>query len=224
MIKAIIFDFDGTLIDSEENYLLSDQQLLAQYGIAFTKEMKSHYIGMGNSEMMQKIQKDFHLPNTPQRLLDLKNEIYLEIAKKNTSVYAPVAQLVGQLYDRHYPLALASGTSPHVLLELLDHVGLKKFFSVIISSEEVARAKPEPDIFFESARRLRIEPQHCGVVEDSQYGVTAGKRAGMKVIAVPYLHSGPLAEAFHSADLLFTGGMRDFDCDRVVQWIEKQNL
>ncbi|MEI8345983.1 MAG: HAD family phosphatase [Pseudomonadota bacterium] len=219
-IKAAIFDFDGTLIDSEENYLHADQRLLSKYGINFTKEMKADYIGMGNSEMMRKIKDNFNIPDSAEKLLQFKNEIYLEIAKKNTPVYPKMVELVKELHKKRIPLAIASGTSPQVLNELLRVTSLAKYFLVVISSEEVARAKPEPDIFLEAAKRLKITPAHCLVVEDSQYGVEAGKKAGMMVVAVPYLANPPLAPSFHKADLLFSTGMSAFESKKVLRWIE----
>lgn len=219
-VKAVIFDLDGTLIDSEPNYFLADQKLLERYGIPFTEEDKRRYIGGGNLDMMRDLVQRFGLPESPEKLAEDKNALYLEFAEAHTPLYAPMKAFLDRLVARKVPVAVASGSGPDVIRRLLQHVGLTDFFEHVVSAEDVPRGKPAPDVFVEAARRLGIPPQHCVVVEDSRPGVEAAKRAFMRCIAVPYLTEPPLPPTFELADLLYPGGMDTFDPEAAFAWIE----
>lgn len=221
-IRGVIFDLDGTLIDSEENYYRADQILLSEYGINFTKEDKTKYIGTGNKKMMQDLQKDYNLPDSPEVLLKKKNAVYLDLALKHTPVYPEMLRFVKLLQKAGYPMAVASGSSPVILEQLMSKLGLSEYFAAVVSAEEVAHSKPAPDIFIETANRLGIDPAGLSVVEDSQYGVEAAKRAFMQCIAVPYLSDKPLQDSFLMADLLFPNGMKEFKAARAFNWVQSK--
>jgi HAD superfamily hydrolase (TIGR01509 family) len=219
-LEAVIFDLDGTLIDSEENYFLADEELLRRRGVVFTREDKKKYIGGGNMDMMVDLRRRYGIDHSPEALAQEKNAIYLELALRNTPVYPEMRQLWEAVRARGLPVAVASGSSPAVIAQLLERAGLLHQANVVVSAEEVARGKPAPDIFVETARRLRVAPGACVVLEDSRHGVAAAKAAGMSCIAVPYLFEKPLAEEFAAADLLFEDGMAAFDALRAMVWIE----
>jgi len=219
-VSAVIFDVDGTLLDSEENYYLADKKLLERYGITFSKEDKERYIGGSNRDMMLDLKRRFALPESAEELGELKNMLYLEIAMTSTRVYPEMKRFLQLVREDGTPVAVASGSSPPVLERLLAAVDLEKELDVVVSAEEVSRGKPAPDIFLETARRLGVQPQECVVVEDSQYGVEAARRAFMRCIAVPYLVEKPLADSFIMADLLFEGGMREFSAEEAFSWVK----
>jgi beta-phosphoglucomutase family hydrolase len=222
-VSAVIFDLDGTLIDSEENYFLADEILLSNYGVTFTREDKIKYIGCANHEMMADLKQRYKLAPSVNELIDRKNELYLEIAETNTHVYPEMKRFLDLVLQKKIPVAIASGSSPIILERLLAVTGLKDYFGVILSAEEVAHGKPAPDVFLEAAQRLGVEPQECIVLEDSQYGVEAAKRGFMRCVAIPYLFEKPLADSFMMADLLFENGMDSFDADRTISWIDSLN-
>lgn len=219
-VKAVIFDLDGTLIDSEPNYFLADQRLLARYGVPFTEEDKRHYIGGSNLDMMRDFVRRYGIRETPEALAEMKNALYLELAEADTPLYAPMKAFLDRLVARNIPVAIASGSGPGVIARLLAKVGIAQHFEHTVSAEEVGQGKPAPDIFLEAARRLGIPPQHCVVVEDSRPGVEAAERALMRCIAVPYLTEPPLPAAFDLADLLYPGGMPTFDPETAFAWVE----
>jgi len=219
-LEAVIFDLDGTLIDSEENYYLADEELMRRRGVAFSREDKKRYIGGGNFEMMVDLKRRYGLDTTAEALTEEKNAIYLDIALEGTQVFPEMKRLWDAVRARGLPVAVATGTSPRVLDRLLEKVGLAREANVVVSAEEVPRGKPAPDIFLETAKRLRVEPGACVVLEDSRHGVAAAKAAGMACIAIPYLVEKPLAAEFANADLLFEEGMPTFDAARALNWIE----
>ncbi len=220
-VSAVIFDVDGTLLDSEENYYLADQKLLERYGIPFSKEDKKRYIGGSNRDMMLDLKRRFGLSESAEELGELKNMLYLEIATTGTRVYPEMERLLRMLREDAMPVAVASGSSPPVLERLLAAVDLRKELDAVVSAEEVSRGKPAPDIFVETARRLGVPPHECVVIEDSQYGVEAARRAFMRCIAVPYLVEKPLADSFIMADLLFEGGMSEFSAEAAFSWVKE---
>jgi len=218
-IRAVVFDLDGTLVDSEENYFHADRLLLAERGAELTREVKAQYVGRSNQEVLTAFRERFGLSDSVEALIARKNELYLELARRETPVYPNVVEFARRLAALGLPLAVASGTSPDVLGVILDQTGLAPLFQVAISSEG-GRSKPAPDVFLEAARRLGVEPQDVLVVEDTQYGVEAAKRAFMTCIAAPFGCPKPLPEAFLMADLLFEGGMGAFEVEparRLVQ-------
>lgn len=221
-VRGAIFDLDGVLVDSEPNYFRSERVLLAEYGVDFTPEMKRPYIGMSTMEMLDDVVLRFGIAEPVGTLLSRKNAHYLEIAAGGTPAYPQTRRLVELLHGAGYPLALASGSSPEVIDTVLAGAGLLRYFDVVVSAEAVPRGKPAPDLFLEAARTLDIPPRECVVVEDSEYGVAAAAGAGMRCVAIPYLFDAPLAEAFHSADLLITGGMTGMNPDAVFEWVRSQ--
>ncbi|MBP7553609.1 MAG: HAD family phosphatase [Spirochaetes bacterium] len=223
-IKAVIFDFDGTLVDSEENYYLADKKLLLKYGIKFTQAMKKEFIGTGNYEMMKKIRQKYDINISTEELTQEKNAIYLEIALNNTKVYPKMLNFLNGVINLKYKVAVASGSSPNILRELLDSTGLAKYFETVVSSEDALKGKPAPDIFLEAAKRLKVDPSECCAIEDSKYGVMSAKSAGMLCISVPYLTTPPLDPSFEKSDLIFRKGMKEFNPEKALIWLKKASI
>ena len=221
-VRAVIFDLDGTLIDSEPNYYLADKELLGRRGIAFSEADKSHYIGGSNMDLMHDFVRRYGLQAAPEALAEEKNTLYLELADRCTPVFPQMKRFLDLLAARRMPMAVASGSAPAVIRRLLDAVGLAECFEHTVSAEEVPQGKPAPDVFLEAARRLGVPPQHCVVVEDSRPGVEAALRAFMRCIAVPYLTGPSLPATFGLADLLFPEGMASFDPERADAWVRER--
>lgn len=221
-VRAVLFDLDGTLIDSEVNYYYADRDLFARRGVRFTEEDKRRFVGVGNLEQMVELARRYGLTEAPAALAAEKNRLYLEYAQKDTRLFPEMKRFWDLVLGRGMPVAVASGSSPQVLSLLLEAVGLARDVRVVVSAEDVPRGKPAPDVFLEAARRLGVAAHECAVVEDSRFGVEAARRAFMRCIAVPYVHEKPLDDAFQMADLLFENGMDGFDAVRALEWIEAQ--
>lgn len=222
--EAVIFDLDGVLVDSEPNYLASEQILLADFGIDFTEQMKVQYIGLSTREMLDRVAAEHSLTTPVDELVDRKNEIYELLAGTHTPVNEPMRELAELLRRNGFPLAVASGSSPGALRGVLEVTDLARYFDVIMSADDVPRGKPAPDLFLAAAAKLGVEPLSCVVVEDSAYGVEAALAAGMRCVAIPYRPDLAGAEVFTQADLLVVGGMANVDPEAVYAFITADAL
>lgn len=218
-IKAIIFDLDGTVVDSEPNYYESDRKLFAEYGISVSLEMKNKYVGIGSKEMMEDMKKIYDINDSVEDLVNKKNKYYIEIAKDNTVVFPEMLKFLKKLKDNNYPMAIASGSSPEVIDLILSVTNIRHYFDVVLSAEQVKKGKPAPDVFLAAAKQLGMPAENCVVLEDSQYGVEAAKSAGMHCIALPYLTAEPLHESFNMADMLFKKGISEFTAEKAYEWL-----
>lgn len=217
--RAFIFDLDATLIDSEPNYYEADRLLLADFGIVFSPEDKRHYVGVGNTWMMHDLKRRFDLPVSEEELLERKNRYYMDLARRCTPAYPEMVAMVRQAQARGLKLAVASGSSPAVIRELLGAVGLADAFPVCVSSEDVPHSKPAPDVFLLAAERLGVSPGETLVFEDSRFGVESGLRGGFRVVAVPYITDEPLDFIYSMADLLFPAGQDAFRAQAVWDYL-----
>lgn len=217
-ISAALFDLDGTLLDSEPAYLESDRAFLAGYGVDYTDELNRGYVGRGSKAMLEDLAARFpdsRLASVPiAELIALKDEAYASYAPGRVRAFPATAALARALAARGVALAIASGSSRAVIDLMIGSESLGALFPVRVSSEEVPRGKPEPDVFIEAARRLGVEPGACLVLEDSPYGVAAAKKAGMRCVALP----DPAASlsGFDAADLIVDGGAARLDPEAVM--------
>jgi HAD superfamily hydrolase (TIGR01509 family) len=234
LIGGVLFDLDGTLIDSEPVYWENDQVFLARYGIDFTEELNESLFGCGAVDFFAKLQELFPLSSLNalplEERLRLKDEAYLEYARDRIHAFTGVVAFARMLIAQGVPVAIASGSSPLAIERTLGYAGLGGLFAVRVSSVDVPRGKPAPDIFLEAARRLGVNPAMCLVLEDSVPGVQAAKAAGMACIALPAPESNSvtaisetggskpgkttsprmLAPGFSLADLVVAGGAPAF--------------
>ena len=218
-VKAVIFDLDGTLVDSEPNYSEADNKTLAEYGIVLSAEMKKKYVGIGTKEMMEDIKKMYDINETIENLVSKNNKNYLEIAKENTPVFPEMHKFLQFLKSNNYPLALASGSSPEIIEIVLSITKLKEYFDVVLSAEQVEKGKPAPDVFLEAAKQLGVPFENCLVIEDSKPGVEAAKSASMYCIALPYMMKESPTDSFIMADLLFKNGICEFRAEKAIEWL-----
>ncbi|MFF4747869.1 HAD family phosphatase [Streptomyces chengbuensis] len=217
---SVIFDLDGTLVDSEPNYYEAGRRVLASYGVTdFTWEHHSRFIGIGTRETLERLSEEYGLGAPIEDLLAGKNRAYLELARAGTEVYPEMRKFVELLDAAGVPMAVASGSSRAAIEAVLAGTGLDAFLTTLVSAEDVAHGKPRPDVFLEAARRLGTDPAHCVVVEDAPPGAAAAHAAGMRCIAVPYVPETATDEAFRTAGLIFPGGQAEFTAQAAYDWI-----
>ncbi|MFI2371339.1 HAD family hydrolase [Streptomyces sp. NPDC018833] len=216
---SVIFDLDGTLVDSEPNYYEAGRRLLASHGVTgFDWDEHASFIGIGTRETLEILRARYAIDAPLDELLAAKNRIYLELARASTDVFPEMRKFVERLAADGVPTAVASGSSRAAIEAVLAGTGLDAHIGLIVSAEEVGRGKPEPDVFLEAARRLGAVPADCVVLEDAPPGAAAARAAGMRCIAVPYVPSTATDPAFLAADLLFPGGQREFTAQAAYVW------
>ncbi|MFI5804819.1 HAD family hydrolase [Streptomyces sp. NPDC051561] len=222
---SVIFDLDGTLVDSEPNYYEAERRLRARYGLPdHSWEEHSRFIGIGTRETLQALRDQYGIATDVDTLLAENNGFYLELARTSTEVFPEMRKLVERLHTEGVPMAVASGSSREAIVAVLAGTGLdaqlgEEAGGVIVSAEEVAHGKPAPDVFLAAAARLAAEPGYCAVFEDAAPGVTAAFAAGMRCLAVPYVRGSEDDPAFAAADLLLRGGHADFTAEAAYVWL-----
>ncbi|MGW6856715.1 HAD family hydrolase [Streptomyces xanthophaeus] len=217
---SVIFDLDGTLVDSEPNYYESGRRTLERHGVPdFTWEQHSRFIGIGTLETLEILRERYGIEAPVDQLLAEQNAAYLELARTSTEAFPEMRKFVERLYAEGVPMAVASGSSREAIDAVLAGTGLDGLLTTAVSAEEVAHGKPAPDVFLEAARRLGARPADCVVVEDAAPGALAARAAGMDCVAVPYVARTAQDAAFAHAGLLFPQGQREFSADAAYGWL-----
>ncbi|MBD0421273.1 HAD family phosphatase [Streptomyces sp. TRM S81-3] len=217
---SVIFDLDGTLVDSEPNYYEAGRQTLAEHGVTdFTWADHEGYVGISTQETVTDWKKRYGLRASVEELLADKNRRYLELVRGSTRAYPEMRKFVELLAGDGVPLAVASGSSREAIEATLAGAGLDGYLRTLVSADEVTHGKPAPDVFLEAARRLGAEPADCVVVEDAAPGAAAAHAAGMRCIAIPYVAAQADAPEFATAGLLVRGGQREFTARAAYDWL-----
>ncbi|MFG2769732.1 HAD family hydrolase [Streptomyces sp. NPDC048350] len=219
---SVIFDLDGTLVDSEPNYYEATRRTLAAFAGAtdFDWERHTRFIGIGTRETLEILAVQYGIDAPVDELLDATNRSYLELARASTPVYPEMRTFVERLRTAGVPMAVASGSSRAAIEAVLVGTGLDACLTTLVSAEEVGRGKPEPDVFLEAARRLGADPARCVVFEDAAPGALAARSAGMRCVALPYVAATADDPAFLAADLLFPGGQAEFTAHAALEWLD----
>jgi HAD superfamily hydrolase (TIGR01509 family) len=217
---AVVFDLDGTLVDTEPLYFEAIRELLAERGVTgFGWEEHTGFIGIGTLETMETLRDRFVLDTSPDELLARVNELYGRLLRTRTRVFPEMRRFVELLHAEGVPMAVASGSSLSAIGTALRVAGIDGYFPVTVSSEEVGAGKPEPDVFLEAVRRLGFEPGECAAVEDSEPGVAAAHAAGMRCVAVPSVPGAAGGPGFGTAGLVYPGGQAEFSAQGAYDWL-----
>jgi HAD superfamily hydrolase (TIGR01509 family) len=197
---AVVFDLDGVLLDSEQVWNRAKEELVRERGGTWSDEAPHHMMGMSSPEWSAYLHDELGVDLDPGAISDAVVARLEEIYRERLPLLDGAAEAVERLAGR-WPLGLASSSNREVIDLFLELSGLGRLFEVTLSSEEVARGKPYPDVYLEAARRLGAEPAACVAVEDSSNGIKAARAAGMAVIALPNPHYPPGEEELAGADL-----------------------
>lgn len=184
MLRAVIFDWDGVIVDSSAHHERSWEILAARRGLDLPADHFKRGFGKKNNVIIPDLgwAKD---PSAVSALAHEKEEIYRALVRDHGIIPLPgVRELLAALAAEGIPAAIGSSTERANLDLPLDMMGLREFFRVIVSGEEVEHGKPDPSIFLLAAQRLGVAPAECVVIEDALVGIEAAKRAGMRVLAV----------------------------------------
>ncbi|MFF0854261.1 HAD family hydrolase [Streptomyces sp. NPDC003280] len=217
---AVVFDLDGTLVDSEPNYYEAARRTLTEHGVPdFTWTEHEGYVGISTWESAVLWRERYGLRASVRELFEATNLRYLELARTGTRAYPEMRKFVELLAAEGVPTAVASGSSLEAIEAILAGTGLDAQLRTVVSADEVPRGKPAPDVFLEAARRLGVAPAGCVVVEDAAPGAAAAHAAGMRCIAVPYVAAQADAPEFATAALLVRGGQDEFTAQSAYAWL-----
>jgi len=214
VIAAVVFDLDGVLVDSETVWDEVREGLVRQRGGRWHERAQADMMGMSSREWSRYMHEELGLAESPQELNDEVVSRMLVRYRENLPLIDGAVAAVERLAES-FPLALASSSNRPLIDAVLAASGLAHHFAATVSSEEVARGKPAPDVFLEAARRLGVVPARCAAVEDSANGLRAAHAAGMRVVALPNAHYPPGADALALADVVI-GSLDELTAD-VVQ-------
>ena len=185
MIEAVVFDLDGVLIDSEPVWEQVRRQVVAGHGGHWAPDAQRRLMGMSTQEWARYLSTDLGVGLPPQQIAALVIDEMAVRYQKELPLMPGAVQAVRGLAAR-WPLAVASSSPPSLIETVLDAAGLRPSFVAALSTEQVRRGKPAPDIYLAAAERLSRPPQACAGVEDSSNGVRSAKNAGLPVIAIPH--------------------------------------
>ena len=201
MIEAVVFDLDGVIVDSEHVWDDVRQRLAEERGGRWHDQASRDMMGMSSPEWSRYMHDVIGLSEPPE-------EINTEVVRRLEALYReeipllPGAVATVRLLAARWPLGLASSSNRELIDLVLETSGLAPYFTATVSSEEVARGKPAPDVYLEAAGRLGVAARRCAAVEDSENGIRSAKDAGMRVIAIPNPQYPPADEALALADVV----------------------
>jgi HAD superfamily hydrolase (TIGR01509 family) len=185
MIKAVIFDMDGVMIDSEPLWERTERLLLARRNIDYSPEYRDLIVGLNQKDSGSLLRDTFSLDESVDEIISERIDILTGIYKKELEVVPSLTPLLNELRLSEYLLAVASSSPLSVINFVLDMFSLHQYFDAVVSGECTENGKPHPDIYLHTAERLGVEPSECVAIEDSINGVRSATSAGMYCIAIP---------------------------------------
>lgn len=183
-IKACLFDMDGTLVDSMHIWKDIDIAFLGRFGYELPPNLQKEIEGMAFKETAQYFKEHFDLPLSIEEIMNCWNEMAFRVYSEEIDYKPGAFAFIKKLKEIGIKTAICTSNSKELVAAVGEHLGFLPYFDTVITACEVGAGKPAPDIYLEAARRVDVSPKECLVFEDIVMGLTAGKRAGMKLCAV----------------------------------------
>jgi HAD superfamily hydrolase (TIGR01509 family) len=204
MIEAVVCDLDGVLIDSEPVWEQVRRQVVAEHGGHWAADAQQRLMGMSTAEWARYLSQDLGVGLPPEKVAATVIERMAARYRDRLPLLPGAVAAVRALAAR-WPLGLASSSPPSLIAAVLDAASLRAYFAATMSTEQVARGKPAPDIYLAVAAALGRRPEACAAVEDSSNGLRSAAAAGLQVIAIPRPGYPPAPDALAGARLVLTG-------------------
>jgi HAD superfamily hydrolase (TIGR01509 family) len=201
VIRAVIFDLDGVLIDSEQVWDTAREQLTNELGGRWHAGAQRDMMGMSSLEWSRYMHEELGIDLPPEQISDEVVRRLQRLYRERLPLLPGARDAVERLAAR-WPLAVASSSNRPLIELVLGLAGIADRFRVTVSSEEVSRGKPAPDVYLEAARRLGVDAGDCAAIEDSEKGLLSARSAAMRVIAIPNREFPPGDEALAAADVV----------------------
>jgi HAD superfamily hydrolase (TIGR01509 family) len=198
LLDAVIFDLDGLLVDSESVWDEARREYVAEHGGSWREEATREMMGMASIEWSRYVRDELGVDRPPEAISEEVARMVSELYRERLPLVPGAREAVQRLAAR-WPLGLATSSNREVIDLVLELAGLVEAFRATVSSEEVGRGKPAPDVYVEAARRLSVGPGGCAAIEDSHNGILSAAAAGMVVVAVPNPEFPPGKEALEAA-------------------------
>ena len=200
--KAVIFDMDGVLIDSEPAYLEMNLKMFEQFGIEMDEENYKALVGIPSVPMWKFLKEKYELKNEVSEFITLEKKRMLEILDSDiiTKPVTGIKELMDDLKSFNFKLSVASSSAKDNINFVLEKLKIKDNFEFIISGEDVVNGKPFPDIFLKVSDFFNISPEKCFVIEDSVNGIKAANSAGMNSIG--FINDGTNTQDLSKADII----------------------
>lgn len=209
MLKAVIFDMDGVLVNTEPIYYKVVREILNENNHDITYKEYEKYIGMTNEYTWELIKSEYNISTPVDELIDTMMVLKDVIIKRDEyELIDGVVELLEDLKNNHIKIGLASSSPICDILDVVQSTGIDKYFDKLITGESVERSKPFPDVFLKAAEELKVDNKECVVIEDSKNGVLAANEANMKCIGFLNIDSGK--QDLSKSDLII-GSMRDIN-------------
>jgi len=190
LIKAVIFDLDGVIVESEDAHIESERQTFQKHNVKISAEELHTYTGTTAKAMFTDLIAKYKLNTTFQEINSQKEEILLKLLDQDANPTKGVLRLIQELKRKKIKLAVGSSSTRKLVDFILNKLNLTYTFDQVITAEDINLSKPDPEIFLKAAAELGVNSRQCLVIEDSKLGVEAAKSAGMKCAGYRNPHSG----------------------------------
>ena len=185
IFRAVIFDLDGLLADSEPWWNQIDAKLLAEYGVTYRGEYHRNVLGVSYRLATEFYKNAFHLSAPVEELMRRRAEIAAEFFADRVGLFPSAKVTLERLREMKLCLALATSSVSASARPFLERTGIRRLFDVIVTGDEIERGKPHPDIYLLTSEKLQVDIDSCLVIEDALAGIAAAKAANMSVAAIP---------------------------------------
>ncbi|MCZ8145058.1 HAD family hydrolase [Flavobacterium sp.] len=191
MLKTVIFDMDGVIVDTEPVHHFAYHQLFNQLGITVSPDMYASFTGNSTKNIFQKLKAQFELSQSVEELVQAKRDLFNDAFdhKDDLTLLDGVERLIKELKANDIQLILASSSAKVTIQRVFNRFQLFPYFTHIVSGEDFPQSKPHPAIFLEAVRLSQHQAQECMVIEDSTNGIAAAKGAGVFCIGYDSFHS-----------------------------------